>query len=266
MTPALFTFPLAAAGSVILIGAALRRSRPGRREITFALGMAGFALEAIASFALVGWTDTAEDRGLWLRVVSSLGVLILLPWGAFIAGLLAPAQHGISRRARLMLWLVSSLVALASCVIWLREPFLVSDLPGVFYAARLSDIGLYVVTAQLLGTVAILAGLELWLRTAHRDVRWRMKYLVLGLGGVFLVRFYLLSHLLLFHVLLGAYLLTQAAALVLATIVIGVSVVRAPLGGGKLVLSRSIVLRSAVVGLLGLYLFVVGGLGWLLDR
>jgi putative PEP-CTERM system histidine kinase len=266
MSAAQFAFPLAAAGSVILIGAALRRSRPGRREITFALGMAGFALEAIASFALVGWTDTAEDRRLWLRVVSSLGVLLLLPWAAFIASLLAPAEHGTSRRTRLMLWLTSGLVALTSGVIWLREPFLVSELSGAFYAARLSDLGLYPVIAQLLGTVAILAGLELCLRTADRDARWRLKYLLLGLGGVFLVRFYLLSHLLLFHVLLGVYITTQAAALVLATIVIGASIVRAPFAGGKLVISRSIALRSAVVGLLGLYLFVVGGLGWLLDR
>src|SRR5437879_2247478 len=245
MSAAQFAFPLAAAGSVILIGAALKRSRPGQREITCALGLAVFALEAIASFALVGWTDTAEDRRLWLRVVSSLGVLILLPWAAFIASLLATAEHGTSRRTRLMLWLTSGLVALTSGVIWLREPFLVSELSGAFYAARLSDLGLYPVIAQLLGTVAILAGLELCLRTADRDARWRLKYLLLGLGGVFLVRFYLLSHLLLFHVLLGVYLTTQAAALVLATIVIGLSVVRAPFPSGKLVISHSLALRSA---------------------
>ncbi|HSE95007.1 MAG TPA: XrtA/PEP-CTERM system histidine kinase PrsK, partial [Methylomirabilota bacterium] len=92
------------------------------------------------------------------------------------------------------------------------------------------------------------------------------KFLVLGLGGVFLVRFYLLSHLLLFEVVLASYLATAAATLTLGNLAVAGALARGALLGLDLVLSRQLVMRSAVVAVLGCYLFVVGGLGWLLTR
>ena len=92
-----------------------------------------------------------------------------------------------------------------------------------------------------------------------------MKYLVVGLGGIFLVRFFLLSQMLLFQVLLGVYLTTAAATLVLGNLAVGASLVRTRLLRSEVTVSRDLVYRSLVVVALGGYLLVVGALGWLLN-
>jgi putative PEP-CTERM system histidine kinase len=259
--------------TVMLVGAlssvalALTVLAPGGRtrlHWSFALGMAGLAVEALAAFALSG-TELPEDRLLWLRVLEVSGLLLLAPWGLFVAWLAHPG-------ARLPLaWRVAlgvsgaALLAAAAAVAGLPA-FQIPDLTGPFRAARLDSIGRLGVVAQLLATTAVLAGLEICLRTSKAASRWRIKYLVLGLGGVFLVRFYLLSHTLLFQVLMDAYPLTAAGTLCLGNLVIGASLARGGLFGVELTVSRQILYRSVVVGVLGCYLFVVGALGWVLTR
>ena len=259
-------FPLASAAALLLGAAVLVRGQRLGRDVAFALGMTAFALDALAGYVLLGWTIEAADRDLWLRIVMTAGVVVLWAWGIFIVTLLAPASENPRRHRRLAMSVATVLAGVLVVPLWATDPFLISDLPGPFYAARLTATGAYAAIGQVLATVGLLAGLEICLRMANREARWRLKFLVLGVGGMFLIRFYLLSHVLLFHVVLAAYLTTAAAALVLATVAIGVSALRAPFGGNTITMSRSIVLRSAVVGLLGVYLFVVGGLGWVLDR
>jgi putative PEP-CTERM system histidine kinase len=139
-------------------------------------------------------------------------------------------------------------------------------IPAPFFAARLDLSGRVAVIVQILATVGILGGLEACLRTSKGTSRWRVKYLILGLGGIFLVRFYLLGQLLLFNVLMAVYLPTAAATLFVGNLVIGASLARNRLVASELTVSRQIVYRSAVVGVLGLYLFAVGLLGWLLNH
>ena len=103
--------------------------------------------------------------------------------------------------------------------------------------------------------------------TSKSETRWRIKYLVLGLGGIFLMRFFLLSQMLLFHVVLAVYLTTIAAALFLGNLLVAGSLLRERLSSWpRSRVSRRVVYRSAVVGVLGAYLLVVGALGWLLSH
>jgi putative PEP-CTERM system histidine kinase len=157
-------------------------------------------------------------------------------------------------------------LAVAGAVAGLITPtFNVSDVPGPFYAAKLALFGRFEEIIQLLSTVGVLTGLEFALRTSKGATRWRIKYLVLGLGGIFLVRFYLLSHILLFQVLFGVYLVSEAATVFVGNLVIGASLLRNGLLGIEFTVSRLVLYRSVVVGVLGLYLFVAGAMGWLLS-
>jgi putative PEP-CTERM system histidine kinase len=262
MTLPQVAFGLATLSSAALGLAVLARRPRGWREVTFALGMAAFVLETVIAWVLLDRIESPDDRVFWLRLLMTSQLLVPLPWGLFVASLLAATR---SWRALAILGAAALTTVAMSALTWLGSPFLLSDLSAPFYAARLDTAGLWVVQAQLIGTVAVLAELEFCFRTADRDARWRIKYLLLGLAGAFVVRFYLLSHVLLFHVLLAAYLATQAATLVVANVMMAVSVVRRPLGTAGFTVSRTVVYRSAVVGILGLYLFAVGALGWLLN-
>src|SRR5204863_456946 len=90
--------------------------------------------------------------------------------------------------------------------------FQIADVVGPFHAARLDVTARVSVLVRLVGTVGLLAGLEAALRTSRRDARGRIKYLVLGLGGVLLARFYFMSQVALFNVEMATYLITGAAA------------------------------------------------------
>jgi putative PEP-CTERM system histidine kinase len=256
---------LAALAALMLAAVALARPPRGRLRWTFAAGMALFAVEAAAGFVLTVYTDTPEDRLFWVRIHQATGLTMLLPWALFTVALATPWRLPMPRLA---MWLAAAsvpVIAALAAAGWHPMAFEGSDLDGGFYAMRLGALGRLEATLQLIGTVALLAGLEATLRASRGEARWRTKYLVLGLGGIFLVRFYFLSQTTLFHVMLAAYLTTTAAAFLVGGTFIAISMGRDRVGM-ELSVSRQIVYRSVVVGVLGVYLIAVGGLGWLLNR
>jgi putative PEP-CTERM system histidine kinase len=252
---------LATLSSVALAGVALARRPRGRLQWSFALGMAGFALESLTAGAALA---APGDRVLWLHAVQVAGLALLLPWGAFVATLAYPRETAWPPGRRLLAAAGAATVLGAAAMVALGRALEVSAVP--LASARLEPAGRIAAVVQLMATVAVLAGLEACLRTSRRETRWRIKHLLLGLGGIFLVRFYLLTHFLLFHVLLDVYLTIQAATLFLGDLMVGASLLRDRLLGVDLTVSRRILYRSVVLSVLGVYLFVVGALGWLLNR
>lgn len=258
-------FILATATSLGLAAVAVARRPRTVLRWSFALGMVGFAAESAAAFILVTQTDTPDERLFWLRATEIAGLLLLIPWSVFVAVLARPGGPDLSRRLRAGLG-VAALVVTASAVAVAYFPaFQVADVAGTFHAARMDVVGRLAVITELVASVALLAGLEAALRAARRDARARIKYLVLGLSGVLLGRFYFLSQIALFNVEMASYLITGAAILIIGNVATAASMARDRLGV-ELVVSRHLLYRSVVVGALGVYLFVVGVLGWLLNH
>jgi putative PEP-CTERM system histidine kinase len=266
MTPAVVALIVATAVPAALAVAAVVRRRRDRTAWAYALGMAALAVESAAALWLVAATETPADRDLGLRAVTAAGLAASYAWAVFVVLFLHPAASRVGRPWRLALagggMATAGLAALAAVV----APYLIADVTAPFYAARLDDSGRYATVAQLLLTVGVLAGLEGALRRSRSTERWRTKYLVLGLGAIFAVRFYFEAQVLLFHAVLASYLTAQAVAVVLGSLLTGVALRRDGLLPGGLTVSRQVVYRSVVVGTLGAYLFVVGALGWLLDH
>jgi len=264
MTARDIVFLLAAASSLGLGALAVARRPRGLLRWSFALGMTGFALESATAFVLVAQTDAPDERLFWLKATLIAGLLLVVPWGIFVAALARPGARRLSRRVWLGLGCGAALTAASAAVAGWLTAFQVADFAGAFYAARVESVGRIAILVQLLATVALLAGLEGVLRAAKREARWRIKYLVLGLGGVLLVRFYFLSQTALFNVTMASYLVTQATTLLIANMAISASLMRDRLGV-ELAVSRQVLYRSVVVGVLGVYLLAVGTLGWLLN-
>ncbi len=256
-------FLLPALGSLVLAAVVLGRRPRGWNQWSFALGMLAFAAEGVAAYALVTATSTPEERLFWLRVWGTAALAIPLPWGFFVAGLGSPAGARWPAALRLALGVATALAASGALALASSAAFRISDIPGPFYAVQFDWAGQYAVILQVVLTVGLLIGLESCLRTSSGTVRWRIKYLLLGLGGIFLARFFFLSQALLFRVLLASYLTAEAATLLAGVLVIAGSLVRDRFLGGSLTLSRQVLYRSVVASVLGLYLLAVGGLGWL---
>jgi putative PEP-CTERM system histidine kinase len=258
-------FLITIASSVALGAVPLLRPPRDRIRIGFSLGMLGFAVEGIAGMMLLR-TQEPDDRLLWLRVFEAASLVLLMPWGLFVAGLDQPGAKRLSGRWRVGLGGVGACVVAGILAVSVLPAFDVSEIPGPFHAVRVDRAGQAAVVVEMLGTVTILAGLEACFRRFKRNSRWRMKYLALGVGGIFLVRFYLLSHVLLFHVLMAVYVTTAAATQLVGNLAIALSLARDRGLGPELTVSRSMMYRSVVVGVLGTYLVVIGALGWLGNR
>jgi putative PEP-CTERM system histidine kinase len=250
--------------SIALAMGALAAKKRGLRHWSFGLGMLGFAAESACAFALLTMADTAEARVFWLRAVMVGGGVLVVPWSFFAVTLTTMPRAGFRRFPTAITGAAIGAGLVVFVVIGATRAFEVAHVDGAFYAARITAAARFAVLAEVLATVGILVALELALRAARHDARWAMKHLLLGLGGIFLVRFYLLSQILLFNVVMAPYVRTAAAAVVIGNVAIAASLIRSRLRV-DLTVSRQFVYRSVVLTVLGMYLFVVGALGWILN-
>jgi putative PEP-CTERM system histidine kinase len=256
---------LASLSSVSLALAGLLQGRPGWIKQSFALGMILFGLQALASSMLLAGPGGQGLQLFWLLTHEAAAMAAPFVWIVFVSAIMrdhgAPLPRawkiGLSTVGALGLAVFAALVALGGT--W------GSDVGEPFGRALLTSAGLGAVVFQLVLTTGVLAGLEVLLRTVRGVARRRIKYLALGLGGVFLVRFYVLSQVALFQAITSTDLNIETATLLVGNLVIGVSLTRNRMPDAGLTVSRSLVYRSVIVGVLGAYLLAVGGLGWLLS-
>jgi putative PEP-CTERM system histidine kinase len=256
---------IAVALSLILAGISLLRPPRRLRQITFAAGMVAFAMESVLVDGLLFYSPTPADHAWWMTMLQSVTVLTPIPWClfAFLSGRHADAP--VPRAWQFSLALGSAGLAAAASANGLWPFFVVPEAPGLFHFAELTRIGQGGAAVNLLATIAVLYGLEPTLRNSQGALRWRLKYLALGLGGIFAIRFYLLSQALLFHVQDRHGLLVGTIALIIGELVLAVGFLRSGALRTDLTVSRHFVYRSIVVGLCGLYLFLAGAAGWLLN-
>ena len=256
---------IAVATSLALAGISLLRPPRRLRQIAFAVGMVALAAESGLVYKVVFDSLAPSDHAWWLTWLEAMAFIVPIPWCffAFLSGRAAGAPMPSGWRISFGLGTGCLVVVSIASLYW--HTFLVPDLPGAFRFAKLTAIGQGGIALQLLATIAVLYGLEPSLRNSYGSVRWRLKYLTLGLGGIFVVRFYLLSQVLLFHVLEGTSLLTGTLAVIIGELIVAVGLLRSGALRTDLMVSRHFVYHSIVVGLCGLYLVLAGTAGWALN-
>jgi putative PEP-CTERM system histidine kinase len=257
--------PVAAGLACLALAVAVLLLRPlGRLQWSFALGMLAFGVQSATAWAVLTQADLAGDKLIWLRLHGIVALVAPLPWGLFVAAL-THRQAAIPVGWRALLTAASVLVVAAAAALAAGQVFSVPVLTAPFEVAGVSPLGSYVAVLEILLSVAILASLEAALRSAGGQRRNRIKFLALGLGGIFLVRFYLASQVIAFRVITDDHLKIGATTLLVATAVMAVGVARQRLRDVELTVSRGLLYRSVAVGVLGAYLLAAGVLGWLLN-
>lgn len=266
LSPSLQTALIVLTGvSSLLLGLATLVRRRGRLEAAFAAGQIAFAAETAAVLCLLA-TEAPGDRSFWLRVHQIAALTVPATWSVFVARLVGqPADTGRWPWRAIRLGILGGAAAAAVVQLAAPSPFAIADVEASFLAARLGVVAVAGIVMQVLATVAVLVGLETYLRTASRESLWRSKYLVLGLATIFVARLYFLSQTLLFHVLFAGYLTAGSAILLAGNVAIGGSLLRARLREAEVTISRRLLYRSVVLGVVGLYLLGLGALGWLLT-
>src|SRR5919106_2394112 len=214
---------LALGGFVLLRGA---RSAPTRY---FALGMGSIAVMELALAAALG-LGPGQPGGAWAYVSVTALVLFPAPWMAFSLTFGRAAGGAAVGRGRFALAATVLLSAAGVAALW----------TGRFFTAgfMLSAAGYWVSALLVVALTAIVANFEATFRSATRGQRWRIKYLVLGVGSIIVAMIYLFSQMLLFAVIGSELPLVVSTVVLIGCAVVGLALARQQPLGTEVVVSR----------------------------
>ena len=253
-------------------------------ETLFLLATVGYGLAALAYLGLSGlivasWRQRPQGRLLVLATGLSAA------WGALSAltawGLLPPRLELVAEVARNGAWL-----ALLLYILQLRLPS-GAALPAPLRLIRLLSGALIggLLFASLVPLIApsqpVLAGwvgnlglvlltvmglvlVEQVYRSTRPEDRWAIKFLCLGLGGLFVYDFYLYANAALFNALDAQVWAARGYVAALVTPLIAVSAARNPEWAAPVGLSRSMAFHTASLLGAGIYLLLMAGAGYYL--
>ena len=254
---AIFAYTSAAIAGALALGGAVRAGRSISRW-AFVAGMAALALERVCIGHAAGTVLLAESIR-WQK----WGVLAkaLLPgfWLLFSLTYARGNAREFLSRWRLLLGAAFAVPVVVG--IFFRQSLVVLGLTpdaGTLPVVNLGPAGIAVYIFLLLSSVLVLTNLERTFRASVGTIRWRIKFMLLGVAVVFVVRLYTASQVLLFRSIDLALEGVNAGALLLAAILILRSLFRAGHFALDVYPSHSVLQGSLTVLLAGIYLLILG--------
>ncbi len=244
--------------ALVLVVATLVRKQRVLADWVFAVTLLLLAAERASAWQLQS-AVTTDDFLLWQHL--RLAALALTP-GLWLTFSLTYARG--DARTFLRQWRLALVAAFAlplACVTLLR-PLLfalqmrTADEGGAVLMLGPAGIGLHFFV--LVGSVAALMNLERTFRAAVGTMRWRIKFMLLGVGVLLIVRLYTSSQALLFRGLDADLDTVNAGALVIAGLLILRSLLRTGTFQLDVYPSQSVLQGSLTVLLAGIYLLIVG--------
>ncbi|HYN79233.1 MAG TPA: XrtA/PEP-CTERM system histidine kinase PrsK, partial [Lamprocystis sp. (in: g-proteobacteria)] len=180
-----------------------------------------------------------------------------LAWILFLIRLLELQAHGDKVRSRQLAWARVAAVALTLLLVSPLEGLL--DSLGLRVEFNLALVRLF---GALLTAITGLVLVEQVFRNTPWHQRWGVKYLCLGVGGLFAFDFFFYADALLFQRLDSDIWIARGAASALAAPLIGVSAARNPQWSFDLFVSRKVVFHSTTMFAAGIYLLIMSLVGY----
>jgi hypothetical protein len=226
----------------------------GMAALAFESFCAGLAIDALLPEQVVYWETLALLAasllpGLWLVFSLSYGrghyMELLVKWRICLCAFLV--------------------LPVALTVVFQKHLLFAVAQPEGRWLLRVGTAGLALNLLVLLGSVLVLMNLENTFRASVGMMRWRIKYMVLGLGALFAVRAYSSTQLLLFKAVDPSLQNLNSCALLISSLLILRSILRVGHFDVSVYPSQSVLYNSFTVLLAGIYLVVVGvsPLSWL---
>jgi putative PEP-CTERM system histidine kinase len=265
--PLIALVPFAAAALALLLAAAsLLRKTPSIATWSFSAGMLLLGLDSVCT-GLALHAATWHDLVGWLGIGMVAKACLPAVWLAFsLTYARADAPDALTRA-----WWLLALVALAPLAIAVGLPGRVLDLippadTGGVLLVRSEGIARAFHAVLLVGFVLPLMNLEQTFRAAVGTMRWRIKYVVLGLGLVFGGYIFVRSQAIVYLAYEPGLAGIESSALLVGCVFLVVAYARNGLGGLDVYPSRAVLRSSLTVLIVGGYLFIVGVLAQSVRR
>lgn len=238
-------------------GAALRAGRSLSRW-AFVIGLSILAGESIIRGLLA---RSVSPEALALGQIRGLTLTALLPASWLLFSLTYARGNADFFLKKWRLVLLAALALPVALVLGFRDRLLdTASLLAVGNAAafNLGPAGIALHAMVLGAGLLVLVNLERTYRASVGTVRWRIKFMLMGVGLLFTVRIFTASQALLFHGLSPALEGLHSVALLLACVLLLRSLVRAGHFDLDVYPSQTVLRSSATIFITGLYLVIVG--------
>ena len=247
---------------MIVAVAVLFRDRHSLHHRVFAGGMILFAVEEM----LRGFRHGAVlpvDVLAWQERILALSAIVPGIWLVFSFSYARANSSDFQSKCK---WALCALILVPASFFAIFRSYLISG------SLRLADAGWVVPLGWsgkaiqyyiLIVSVLIVFNMERILRSSIGRTRWQMKFMALGIGGLFALRIYLSSQAILFSNLDSRFGTTRALALLAANLLFAFSFSRGSSLEVNVYFSRATIQNSLTIILAGIYLLFVGALAQL---
>jgi putative PEP-CTERM system histidine kinase len=265
--PLIVLVPFAAAAlALVLAAASLVRKTPSAATWTFSAGMLLLALDSLCTGLALRASTWADLVG-WLSIGTLAEACLPAAWLAFSL----TYARGDWRQALVRTWPLLVVVAAVPLAIAIALPGRLLDLvrpdeTSGLLLVRSEGIARVFHVALLVGFVLPLMNLEQTFRASIGTMRWRIKYVVLGLGVVFGAYIFVRSQAIVYLAYEPALAGIESSALLVGSVFLVVAYARNGFGGLDVYPSRAVLRSSLTVLIVGGYLFIVGVLAQSVRR
>lgn len=233
------------------------RARRTLASRLFAVGMLLLAAEAALDF--LSFHDySVADFVFWQRLKWIAVSLLPVVWVTFSLTYSRGNYPDYLKKWRLAL---TALGLLPPVLLLAGDLLPVSGVPAAdvgVWTSELGQVPILLLVILLGACVVVLMNLEQTFRASVGTQRWRLKFVVIGLGALFCARVYSASQTLLYRSIMENMELLNGAALIVACLMIGASMLRTGEFSIDLYPSQTALHRSVIVIAVGVYLVVVG--------
>jgi putative PEP-CTERM system histidine kinase len=224
----------------------------------FAVGLMAFALEAGLS-GLSFRATSASELAYWQRLKLIVGSFLPGIWLIFSLSFARANYREFLSRWKWILFASFIFPFLMTTVLgdafFVGKP-MVDESLGVMIELGWSGYAYHLFF--MLCAVLILMNLERTLRHSTGYMRWQVKFLIIGIGGLFGIQIYLGSQVVLFRALDMSLEMINVGALIVADVLVLWSLLRTRLFNIDFYLSHSFLYNSLTLLLVGIYFIAVG--------
>jgi len=247
----------AAALSLGLAVFVLLKDRHSFQHRVFAAGMIAFALESVFT-GLSLQNHLTEVILQWQRIRLAIGGLIPPIWLLFSLTFTQEKYKELIKRLKWFLicsFAIPLIFGIGLNRVLIRDVAFDESSKWIIGLGRLGQF-LYIVIIII--TVIVIMNLERTLRISRGHIRWQIKFMIIGLGGVFALRIYTGGQTLMFRAVDMGLEIVNAFGLIVANILIARSLFRLKILSIEFYPSQAVLYSSFTVILAGIYFIVVG--------
>jgi hypothetical protein len=213
--------------------------------------LAGFMSSQILPYA----TST-----FWMRIALMGEIFLPLPLLIFSFTFARDSIDALKRYSLLVF--VVGAASVLFLVTYLIRPALFAAAPSIYSEVLLvGTVGYLYFIVFFLSLIVVVINLEHTLRASAGVSRWKIKYLIIGLGIISAFYIYHSSHVLFYRVIDPALIPVKGSITIIACLLMGLSLVRNRLFDINVVVSRYIIYNSVSLFVIAAYLLIMGIIG-----